>query len=213
MTARCFFCRHAIAGSYTFTFRASGFTRDGEPVNREAVRSEIRVEGRAVAPAMTPPPALSAASRQLTAVRFLRARSRNHLQRFHTEVMPRSSGACGCGTRCALATRGCGRFALRIRRTGHSGCCFASLWFCGCGTRRRRHHSHDLDFMVRMRLQVHRRGRDERQCRRRFAGRSHRSGISTFLGFSILEHPRSGRGTGFNAADVRNLVPSHRRRW
>lgn len=34
----------AVAGSYTFTFRATGFTRDGEPVKREAVRSKY-VEG------------------------------------------------------------------------------------------------------------------------------------------------------------------------
>lgn len=34
------FTNTAIAGSYTFTFRAAGVTRDGEPVKREAVRSK-----------------------------------------------------------------------------------------------------------------------------------------------------------------------------
>lgn len=34
------FTQTAIAGSYTFAFRATGFTRDGEPVMREAVRSK-----------------------------------------------------------------------------------------------------------------------------------------------------------------------------
>lgn len=34
------FTHTAIAGSYTFTFRATGFTRDGEPVLRETVRSK-----------------------------------------------------------------------------------------------------------------------------------------------------------------------------
>ncbi len=34
-----------VEGVYTFTFRAHGFTRDGEPVKREAVRSKY-VEGR-----------------------------------------------------------------------------------------------------------------------------------------------------------------------
>lgn len=34
------FTQTAQAGSYTFTFRATGFTRDGEPVNREAIRSK-----------------------------------------------------------------------------------------------------------------------------------------------------------------------------
>jgi len=34
------FMNTAVAGSYTFTFRASGLTRDGEPVNREVVRSK-----------------------------------------------------------------------------------------------------------------------------------------------------------------------------
>jgi hypothetical protein len=38
------FTQTAVAGSYTFTFRATGYTRDGEPVNREAVRSKY-VEG------------------------------------------------------------------------------------------------------------------------------------------------------------------------
>jgi hypothetical protein len=38
------FTQTAVAGTYTFTFRAQGFTRDGEPVNREAVRSKY-VEG------------------------------------------------------------------------------------------------------------------------------------------------------------------------
>lgn len=38
------FTQTAVAGSYTFTFRASGVTRDGEPVYREAVRAKI-VEG------------------------------------------------------------------------------------------------------------------------------------------------------------------------
>ena len=44
------FTRTAEAGSYTFTFRATGYTRDGEPVNREAVRSKY-VEGT-----VRPPP-------------------------------------------------------------------------------------------------------------------------------------------------------------
>lgn len=34
------FTNTSQAGSYTFTFRATGFTRDGEPVNREAIRSK-----------------------------------------------------------------------------------------------------------------------------------------------------------------------------
>ncbi len=38
------FTQTAVAGTYTFTFRAHGVTRDGEPVNREAVRSKY-VEG------------------------------------------------------------------------------------------------------------------------------------------------------------------------
>jgi hypothetical protein len=44
------FTQTSVAGTYTFTFRASGFTRDGEPVNREAVRSKY-VEGT-----VKPPP-------------------------------------------------------------------------------------------------------------------------------------------------------------
>lgn len=39
------FTRTAEAGSYEFTFRATGRSRDGEPVSREAVRSKY-VEGR-----------------------------------------------------------------------------------------------------------------------------------------------------------------------
>ncbi len=38
------FSQTAVAGSYTFTFRATGYTRDGEPVQRETVRSKY-VEG------------------------------------------------------------------------------------------------------------------------------------------------------------------------
>ena len=34
------FTQTGVAGSYTFTFRATGYTRDGEPVNREAVRAK-----------------------------------------------------------------------------------------------------------------------------------------------------------------------------
>jgi hypothetical protein len=45
------FTQTAVAGTYTFTFRATGFTRDGEPVNRETVRSKY-VEG----PVKPPPP-------------------------------------------------------------------------------------------------------------------------------------------------------------
>jgi hypothetical protein len=35
-----FFTQTSAAGSYTFTFKASGLTRDGEPVRREVVRSK-----------------------------------------------------------------------------------------------------------------------------------------------------------------------------
>ena len=43
------FTQTSVAGTYTFTFRATGFTRDGEPVNREAVRSKY-VEGHVKQP-------------------------------------------------------------------------------------------------------------------------------------------------------------------
>jgi HYDIN/CFA65/VesB family protein/von Willebrand factor type A domain-containing protein len=44
------FTQTPVAGTYTFTFRATGYTRDGEPVLREAVRSKY-VEGT-----LKPPP-------------------------------------------------------------------------------------------------------------------------------------------------------------
>jgi hypothetical protein len=44
------FTNTSVAGSYTFAFRATGYTRDGEPVTREAVRSKY-VEGT-----VKPPP-------------------------------------------------------------------------------------------------------------------------------------------------------------
>ena len=123
---------------------------------------------------------------------------RNHLQRLHTEVMSGSSRACGSGSSCgSRPTCGSGRarFTFCIRRTRHSRCCFASLCSFSCGgARPGRHHSHDLDLVVRMRFQVHRRGRVEIQCHPRCARRSDRAGggCPSLLGFSILENPRSG---------------------
>jgi hypothetical protein len=49
------FTQTAVAGTYTFTFRATGFTRDNEPVNREAVRSKY-VEGTVKPPPHGDPP-------------------------------------------------------------------------------------------------------------------------------------------------------------
>jgi hypothetical protein len=49
------FTQTAVAGTYTFTFRASGLTRDGKPVNREAVRSKY-VEGTVKPPPHGDPP-------------------------------------------------------------------------------------------------------------------------------------------------------------
>ncbi len=46
------FIQTAEAGSYTFTFRATGYSRDGEPVNRETVRSKY-VEGTIKPPSHT----------------------------------------------------------------------------------------------------------------------------------------------------------------
>jgi hypothetical protein len=43
------FTQTAIPGSYTFTFRATGYSRDGEPVARETTRSKY-VEGTVVQP-------------------------------------------------------------------------------------------------------------------------------------------------------------------
>jgi hypothetical protein len=41
------FAHTAVAGAYNFTFRATGFTRDGEAVHREVMRAKI-VEARVV---------------------------------------------------------------------------------------------------------------------------------------------------------------------
>lgn len=46
------FAQTAQAGSYTMTFRATGYSRDGEPVKREAVRSKY-VQGRVRQPPAT----------------------------------------------------------------------------------------------------------------------------------------------------------------
>lgn len=48
------FTQTGVAGSYTFTFRATGYTRDGEPVNREAIRSKY-VEGTVKPPSQPVP--------------------------------------------------------------------------------------------------------------------------------------------------------------
>ena len=57
------FTQTAVAGSYTFTFRATGVTRNGEPVNREAVRSKY-VQGIV----KEPPPVDDECCERLTAV-------------------------------------------------------------------------------------------------------------------------------------------------
>ncbi|MCC7053196.1 MAG: choice-of-anchor D domain-containing protein [Gemmatimonadaceae bacterium] len=49
------FTHTAVAGTYSFTFRASGFTRDGEPVHREVMRSKY-VEGTIKQPPVTGDP-------------------------------------------------------------------------------------------------------------------------------------------------------------